>query len=142
MQFPGRKGTTLFIYSDLAQSETFTCVLSHNFIVLVTVLLLGEDTMTKTTLIKASIQTMVYLQLQRFIPLLSWQGAWQHEGTDGCRKIGKSYILIHRLRENLGLPWTLEILKLILSSTPPPRCLPTPNLINEFYSLVTKHSNI
>lgn len=69
------------------------------------------------------------------------KGAWQYEGTDG-RKVAKSYILIHRLREFLGLAWATEILKPTRSSTLLPRCLPTPNLINEFYSLVTEHSNI
>ena len=57
VQFPGRKGTTLFAHSELEQRKTskrlsFTSVLSHNIIVLVTVLLLGEDTMTQSMLIK------------------------------------------------------------------------------------------
>ena len=45
-------------------------------IILVSVLLLGRDTMSIAILIKVA-----GLQFQRFHPLKSWQGVWQHVGT-------------------------------------------------------------
>lgn len=88
--------------------------------------------MTKETFIKRKHLTGALPTVQRFSPLSSWQGAWQHAGRRGAGEIAECYREREREtktdtekdrqtdRDRLGLSWAFETLKPIPSDTLPP----------------------
>ena len=110
--------------------------------VLVSVLLLGRDTMIKVTLRRYLIGAG--LMFQRFHALSSWWGAWRHTGRHGAREIGESSTsgsTGSRKREKLDLAWAFETSKPNPSDTLLPTVPHLLILLKKCHSLMTKHSH-